>query len=112
MLCTTQQHHSPCVLVLVDDSETGKLKIVQSFLKMNKGTISIMGPTTTKTVMLQAMAPYFLFGLKYPPAYESLLRLLEKTVHGFFCRETQTTRAKKEYKDFLAELMPMPNVVD
>ncbi|XP_034236461.1 uncharacterized protein LOC117642403 isoform X2 [Thrips palmi] len=103
ILGTTQQFHSPCVLVLVDDGDTGKLKIVQSLLKMNRGTISIMGPTTTKTVMLQVMAPYFLFGLKYPPAYESILRIFERTIHGFFCAETQKTRAKKEYKEFVNE---------
>lgn len=65
-----------------------------------------MGPTTMKTVILQAMAPYFIFNLKYPPAYESLLRFLEKVVHGFFSPETEQTRAKQEYKKFVDELMP------
>lgn len=82
---TTQHYHSPCVLALVDNLENGKLKIIKSILKMHKGTISIMGPTTMKTVILQAMAPYFLFSLKYPPAYESLLRFLEKSIHAASC---------------------------
>ncbi|KAK3909331.1 Histidine kinase 1 [Frankliniella fusca] len=107
VLDTNQELHSPCILLTVDVDDSGHRVIKSSFLKMFKGTASTYSNPTCSAVLLQLLSPYFLFNLAYPNAYNSLLRFLERYIHGFLCEATSKLSVKKEYKNFVKRFEEM-----
>ena len=71
---------------------------------MHNKVVSILKDTSVSKVLQQLLAPYWIFDIKYPRAYESFLRILEKYLHGEVSAQTKKTRAKQEYVELVREL--------
>ncbi|KAK3933038.1 30S ribosomal protein S24e [Frankliniella fusca] len=105
LLYTNHDVQSPCIVLVIDIKEENKPVLKRSILKMGKGMISTILDPSPSTAILHLMAPYFLFDSAYPKAYESMMRLLEKQVHGFLCAHTSKSKPMKEFVTFMKEFL-------
>ena len=92
---------SPHMIVTTDYDVHGKRKPIAAVLKLTQNTSAVCSNPDPATIIIVSMASYFLFSLEFPPAYESTLRLFEKSIHGNLSLPTSRKRAKVEYRDFV-----------
>ncbi|XP_052119574.1 uncharacterized protein LOC127748778 [Frankliniella occidentalis] len=102
LLGTTATRHAPWASIILGNNSDGDRTIKRYIIQMlTNGFRSEITNPTVPEVLIGLLSFYFIFDIGYPDAYVSLLRFLEKYVHGKLSWSSRKQRGKQEYKDFV-----------
>ncbi|KAJ1526624.1 hypothetical protein ONE63_008210 [Megalurothrips usitatus] len=101
---TTHEAQAPFIVCTLETTRDGKRALATSIVLMQNTMVSSMRKPSVADVLQQLLGAYFIFDLKYPEAYSSFLRLLEKYIHQSLSADTQSRRPRAEYKELIRQL--------
>lgn len=98
---TSHNAHAPCLLVTTSTGELGVDTLSRCYVKMyNTGLGTIDTPRAFEVALL-LLATYFIGDIQYPDAYKSMMRFLERFVHGGLSGNKASQKVHVSYTVFV-----------